>query len=624
VDSDSFPDTTGDSEAIASRLEALADQAAVDDEPGLSVGPVLAASLAGLRHELGALRGDLETMRADIVAQVGRSVPAGESSAGGSSGVADDAIEERLAAIEDTLDGLAERFEALARDSAMDAGERLASLDERIAGLAESMAAERAAAAEHRDASDAATQEQAASLDEWAEAVRGGLQDLGEAVTNSLGSLSASVTGGTPNRDPDQRQLAGRIEELAQSLEAAIAAGFEQGTASTRAGIEADLAGLRGDLADALDEVRERVEATVTNANESIVASLEDHQSASAGLRDGLASVAQHAQDHDVAVGGLQETVARLDATLAELQRDWRPQVDAVVAESRAAAQTAVAEVRAEMTAALADMQSATNASLAELGASTSASLAELGSSTSASLAQFDAASSASLGELRASLAGQVAAIGDVTGSLGGGTDRLVGAGHALLAYLGERDRWLERERDRMLHEVLDEFAQGLSAKERRAVAGRVGEALNRRRDARDAGRFRRTEADKPAIEIPAVPPEIAALSEPIDPAAQPESVAAAESTGTTAVGTLRSTKKAAAKPQPAASPRTSSAAKKTATAKKTAPAAKRAAAKKAVAKKVAKKASTSRSTTAQTGAKKAAPAKRTAKRTGGSPPSST
>jgi len=221
---------------------------------------------------------------------------------------------------------------------------------------------------------------------------------------------------------------------------------------------------------------------------------------------------------------------------------------------------------------------------------------------------------------LSGSLAGQVAAIADVTGTLGGGTDRLVGAGQALLAYLAERDRWLERERDRMLHEVLDEFAQGLSAKERRAVSSRVGEALDRRRDARDAGRFRRTEADKPAIEIPAVPTEITELSKPIEapkPAKPAASTTTADVAPKTAVGALRAAKKTADNAAPAAASSAPAAAKKTATARKTAPAKKVAPAKKAPAKAAAKKAAAGPTSASQTGAKKVAATKSTTKRTG-------
>jgi hypothetical protein len=234
---------------------------------------------------------------------------------------ADDAVEARLAAIEDSLDGLAERLEALMRNAAADGSERFSRLESRL-----------------------------------------------------------------------------------ERLHAAVVEGF--GT---------ELASLRHDLADALDEVRDQVESTVGAANSTIAATLEAHGAAA----------------HSV-----------LEAVQAEVK--------------------------------------------------------------------------SGLTEISRSLTGQFAAIRGVTGTLGGGTDRLVGAGQALLAYLGERDRWLERERDRVLHEVLDEFAEGLSGRGRRSLTSRMRNVVDRRRDARDAERFRQTEAETMVIDIPAIPPELAQLSEPL------------------------------------------------------------------------------------------------------------
>ena len=171
---------------------------------------------------------------------------------------------------------------------------------------------------------------------------------------------------------------------------------LERSTVATRDDVDSQLNQLRGDFADALDEVREHIETTVSTSGESVA------------------------------------------GALADMQGEWRPRVDAVVEDGRTAARSVLSEVQAEVHRATAD--------------------------------------------LRAALDGQVAAIGNVTGYLDGGTNRLVAAGQSLLAYLGERDRMLEKERDRLLHEVLEEFAEGLSPRERRAVASRVGEAVDRRR----------------------------------------------------------------------------------------------------------------------------------------------
>jgi hypothetical protein len=183
------------------------------------------------------------------------------------------------------------------------------------------------------------------------------------------------------------------------------------------------------------------------------------------------------------------------------------------------------------------------------------------------------------LAEMSRSLTGQFAAIRGVTGTLGGGTDRLVGAGQALLAYLGERDQWLERERDRMLHDVLDEFAQGLSGRGRRSLSSRMRNVVDRRRDARDAERFRHSESATTVIEIPSMPAELAVLSEPI--AAPPSAGPAAYETDEDSFTVVPALKKTPA-------PRNKPAAKATA------------------AKTTTKKVAIDRIPTAQTGAKKA------------------
>lgn len=315
-------------------------------------------------------------------------------------GAADDAVEARLAAIEDTLDGLAERFEALTRDAAMNAGVRFGALETRL-----------------------------------------------------------------------------------ERLHAAVVEGFG-----------AELASLRGDLADALEEVREQVEATVGVANSSIRATLEEH------------GVAAH---------------------------------------------TVLEAVQTEVKSGLAEMSR--------------------------------------------SLTGQFTAIRGVTGTLGGGTERLVGAGQALLAYLGERDRWLEGERDRVLHDVLDDFAQGLSGRRRRALSSRMRDVVDRRRDARDAERFRSSEAGTTVIEIPAIPPELAALSDPLGPASELPAIGSESLAGGASL------------------------VKKVAPAQKSSGQRKSTTAKSPAASPAGKKAVPGGSSTAQTRAKKTVVANQAAKRSGGS-----
>jgi hypothetical protein len=60
-----------------------------------------------------------------------------------------------------------------------------------------------------------------------------------------------------------------------------------------------------------------------------------------------------------------------------------------------------------------------------------------------------------------------------------------------IIGYLTERDAALERERDRVLVDLLDEFVEGMGRREARRAAGQAGEARDRARDRRDAARLR-------------------------------------------------------------------------------------------------------------------------------------
>jgi hypothetical protein len=72
------------------------------------------------------------------------------------------------------------------------------------------------------------------------------------------------------------------------------------------------------------------------------------------------------------------------------------------------------------------------------------------------------------------------------------GVRRVQTSGDALVRYLDDRDLALEAERDRILRDVLEDFAASLDARERRGIAKRLVGVVDRRRDARDAARWRR------------------------------------------------------------------------------------------------------------------------------------
>jgi len=404
---------------------------------------------------------------------------------------------------------------------------RIASLDDRLAALLQSMNAERSAASQHREKTSEALQEQAGALDEWAEAVRAGLEDLGEAVATSLGTLGETLQD-PASRDADRRHIEALITEVMTAVDEATRP-IDQHLSSLQGGILDGFADARDRLLEELGSSLEALERASVETRDNVELQLTE-------LRNDFADALDEVREHvDDTVGG---SSANVTSALGELRSDWQTRADVVVSEGRAAAEGVLADVQA-------------------------------------------------------TLADQVDAIGTVSGTIGGGTERLVAAGQALLAYLADRDRALERERDRVLQEVLEEFAAGLAPRERRAVASRVGEAVDRHRDTRDAARFRRGQAGEPELDVPSVPGVVARLSEPLPtpthtaprrsglrPAPKPSPASARKSPARTAAKpTAKTAAKAAAKPAtktpvkkatkaPAKTP-----AKRTQAAKKTVPA---------------------------------------------------
>src|SRR5207302_10915676 len=190
------------------------------------------------------------------------------------------AVEERLAAIEDTLDGLAERLEAVTRDTASAAGERISAVSARLDELATTTFAE-----------------QAAGQEQWAADIRSALGDLAEAMQRSLGSLGDSLNDAVRSGREEEH---GYVDELRAALEDRLAVvrdsssaraadlrGFieafqvstdgrlEDIQASLRGGLEQARSGLVEELATTIDAL-DRANAHSRQLVESEVGSLRE------------------------------------------------------------------------------------------------------------------------------------------------------------------------------------------------------------------------------------------------------------------------------------------------------------------------------------------------------------
>ena len=539
---DNLADIVGEVRSVLPQL-----RTALADSP--TVATAVQAAVSQLEDNLEA---KIETLAGDLR----RTLSAGMSQAAAGSRAAETAWtearaanEERMAAVEDTLDELAERLEAATRDTATSTDEQLRRVEAKVDELAATVLPE---------AFEAQTQ--------WAQEVRAALSEIATAVDRSFGSLGESLTqaiglgaeaGRTHTEEVaaglsrsldeavaalDQRATMARdasaaanadlrgflasfqsaTEERLEQVRAALAGGLsearaglieelrstieslESANAGSRRLVEEEVSSLRGDLADALEEVRDRIATTVTRADESIAGALDSQRqtfdevvrelrstvldrleestaTVATGLdqlRGGVTSAARAGEVTTAQVTSFAESMAGLEHVVGEMHADWDRRTDAAIDLVAQAGHAAVGEFRDEVREVIEDLRRSVDVGTQEVAGSKDLVVTA--------------------------------------------TQRLVSAGEALLGYLARRDQVLEGERDRILHEMLDEFAQGLSAKERRGMGERVGAALDRRRDARDAERFRQG-APTPTVDLPEVPADLTALAEPLPPPKKPK-----------------------------------------------------------------------------------------------------
>jgi prefoldin subunit 5 len=571
--------------------------------------PVLRAELAQLPEGTAGLENSLrhleETLLSRVDTAVGdlrRTVSTGltQASAGGRAAevAANDTrsvLEERLAAVEDTIDGLAENIEAVTRDSIGTATQHIRQVDASLGSIGESLTdavvSGHGETREHvenlamqlRDIVELAFAGLDSRLSRDRDTAAGGVATLSgflEAFQSStevrLEELEGAIGSGlTEARDALLAELTATIEQLTQA------------NGDTRRLVEDETGALRADLADALEEVRDRISTLMIDSSESITGALDEQRTTFADtarvlredvldrveesradvlstldeLRAGVSSAARHGEETGGRLRELAEVIGSLYATIGELRIEWDARSEAAVASAREAAEAATAEFRGEVDGMMASA--------------------------------------------RAAMDRQAAAIDDAGALLNGGVAKLVTAGDSLLGYLAHRDQLLEQERDRVLHDALDAFASGLSAKERRSTANRLADVIDRRRDTRDAERWRRSAEGAPAIDIPTPPEGLAALADPIRPrgvrGSGPRRAAAAEAEAERAAATPAPPP---VRPAPARA-RAAKASTKTATAKTTSAkttSAKTTAAKPAAAKTAAARSSTGKTTAASKG----------------------
>ncbi len=404
-----------------------------------------------------------------------------------------DRIEEKYAHVADRL------AEAVTQaETATSAGR---GVSEHVAGLLQLSEELRLSVGRTRDdvltATDGLQQrlvEQADTRDQASAArLEGAVGDLGQ----RLEQLAGSVDGRVGALDTSVSDRVGALDAALAERLGLLDAALSETLRGLTVGLTGQVEGLRAGLDERVGVLTERVAASTDSTRESAdrVATLvgvteavrEDVVEAGRDLR---AELLTRSGDQ---LAGLAEKLRELDTVVDESSAAVAERIDAL--EGAVTRGTAGQE---QVTAGLAGIDTSTR----ELTETVAGFRTEWPTRTFEVVQGAKAVAEGVVGEVRNEVRAQLEqiqaelerAVVEVSGAgegLRGGTARLTRAGQVLVAYLEQRDLLLEAERDRTLHEVLDAFAAGLSAKDRTALSGRVSDAVARRRDARDAERFR-------------------------------------------------------------------------------------------------------------------------------------
>ena len=428
-------------------------QAAVEAKIEDAVAGVVGRAVDAVRSEFGAA---LSSLRQEVAAEVAALAPRLDELA-----LAGMATQESVRTLGQDVAGTVASLDArLAETDSLVAAGALAAREatDQIAELAEQ---DRRAVQDARTGVVAATERLVADLAERTDAH---VATLGERLDQSLAERVDGVSGRVRALQEELADRLGQVDRyVGESAAASVRAADQSSelvalTAGHREQAERQHQVLRDDVAQAGRDLREELAGKI----ESQLTTLTGR------LRALDATVGVSWSDVSQRVGDLREVVTRsVDATgqvvetLAQVgtahdalnevvtgfRTEWPTRTFEVVQGAKAVAEGAVRGIREEVQAQL-----------------------EL---------------------VRTELARAVGVVDGASTGLSAGTDRLAQAGAVLVAYLEQRDVLLEQERDRVLHDVLDTFAAGLSSRERTALTGRVSGAVSRRRDGRDAERYR-------------------------------------------------------------------------------------------------------------------------------------
>jgi len=334
----------------------------------------------------------------------------------------------------------------------------------------------------------APTLEDAAALEPRLAALEDALQGVGERLESIARDASALMTA-TLDGLIQQVALLGSPHSLpSPAVEADDPAG------ANRAGDEPLLA-LRSDIADALEYVRDELFTRTERGFEAL------RQALAAGRESSLPAPGGIAAADRAELGSAQASLAAAREQLevgAEAQRadlsaladGVRDDVEAALGQLQQQLGTLSRGVREVLAEGLTRLEERAT-SLGERGQADA--LQPLLSTTRDAVASV-------LADVRAAAIGQREQVAGLRDDVQLVADRLTGAGRALVEYLAGRDVQLERVRDELAGRFLADVLDGLPAGGREAATRRATGLLQRRREARDAARWREGLAPSPSL----------------------------------------------------------------------------------------------------------------------------
>jgi hypothetical protein len=320
---------------------------------------------------------------------------------------------------------------------------------------------------------------------------------LGASLTELRDTLGTSTT---ELRDALGASSTELRDSLARSVDALRARVDEAASAGLRAGDVQELIDKAfSQFSARLDEVRTRSEAlaeTLAAIEEGmgerlgVVASAADV----AGVREQLGAFSKISMDVAAlrtALSGTVDLPAAVDRAITEGRDAMQEAIDAIAEQIRTDASNAADRVRSEAGVVLEKTTSLAQSATERLGEASTLALARIGEVGSTAFERLQDAAEA----IERETSKVPRAVRDVA-------SRMDEFQETMLAYLAARDLALEEARDRVLQELLDEYASGLSQRQRAGLGTGLRRAFRRRKDKRDAEKYR----SGPTEDVPKMP----------------------------------------------------------------------------------------------------------------------